>query len=93
MYSALTNLEGGANAYPTARKPGGMPITQQQMEIDRIQATQELQRRREQQMEVSSGASSGRQTRSGATYSREAPMPPGLLNISCRLAECVFLGR
>ena len=63
------------------------------MESDKHKASQEVQRLQAQRMEVSRGANGRYQTRSGATYSKDAPLSPGLLNISCRLGDDVFLGR
>ena len=93
LYSALTNLPSIGNPYPTARQAGGRPISLEEMESDTLQAAHEMQRKQEQQAEVNSGGNSSHQTRSRATYAKDAPMPPGLLNISCRLADAVFLGR
>ena len=72
MYSALTNLECNGKPYPTAQQPGKLPVTLEGMESHTVQAVQELQRRQEQQSEVNTSTNNGRQTRSGATYFKDA---------------------
>ena len=93
MYSALTNLACDGKPYPTAQQPGKLPVTLEEMESHTVQAVQELQCQQEQQLEVNTGTNNRQQTRSGATYFKDAPIPPGLLSISSRLADGVFLGR
>ena len=95
LYSALANLVCDGKPYPTAQQPGQLPVTLEEMESHTVQAVQDVQRQQEEQpdQQVNTGINNGRQTRSGATYFKDAPMPPGLLNISSRLADGVFLGR
>lgn len=93
MYSVLKNLGQNGDPYPTARKPGGLPITLEDMELDTLQAFREP-RLQPQQTVISSDASGRHPTKCGAMYSKGAPLSPGLLNISCRLGgDNVFLGR
>ena len=93
LYSVLKNFVELGHPYPTARKPGQAPISQKQMESDKAQAMEEACRNHApDEAEVSSHPGTSGRTRSGAVYSQAAPLPPGLLNITCRLAESVFLG-
>ena len=89
----LKNFVEVGRPYPTARKPGQAPISHEQMELDKTQAMEEMSCNQAQdEAEVSSDPGTSGRTRSGAEYSQAAPLPPGLLNITCRLAESVFLG-
>ena len=95
LYSVLKNFVERGRPYPTARKPGQAPISHEQTESDKAQAMEEVCcNQAPHEAEVSSDhdpGTSGR-TRSGTVYSQATPLPPGLLNITCRLAESVFLG-
>lgn len=89
----LKNFVEIGRPYPTARKPGQAPISHEQMESDKAQAQEEVCRKQvPHEAEVSSGPATSARTRSGAVYSQAAPLPPGLLNVTCRLAQSVFLG-
>lgn len=94
LYSVLKNFVELGRLYPTARKPGQAPISHEQMESDKAQAMEEVCcNQAPHEAEVSSDPGTSGRTGSGAVYSQAAPMPPGLLNITCWLEVSVFLGK
>lgn len=89
----LKNFVETGHPYPTARKPGQAPISHEQMESNKAQALEEVCRKQvPHEAEVSNGPATSSPAISGVVYSRAAPLPPGLLNVTCRLAQSVFLG-
>ena len=90
MFMHLQAVRTRVDPYPTARKPGGVPISTQEFREQRIETLRVAGRRHSQEVTSPSPSSHLGQPRQHAVSCRAPPAADMLL--SFRLADTVFLG-
>ena len=90
MFMHLQAVRAWVDPYPTARKPGGVPISTQEFREQRIETLRVAGRRHSQEVTSPSPSSHLGQPRQHAVSCRAPPAADMLL--SFRLADTVFLG-